>query len=197
MKIYILRHEDRNMDATFFSPLTEKGLTRSQNLINDLNKLNITKIYCSPYIRTMQTILPYSKASNNKLNLDYSLVEIQHPGIIPPYSVNLELPQYIANKFNYNPDYNSLIKPTDIIYPENECYLEIRTKKFIKNIILKYHKTDNNILIVTHQGLCKIMLKIINKYGNIKPSNELIKEYPTGIISLIFENNYWIYKKIN
>ena len=32
MKLYILRHEERINDATFFSPLTEKGLINSNNL---------------------------------------------------------------------------------------------------------------------------------------------------------------------
>ena len=34
MKIYILRHEDRTMDCTFFSPLTQKGLENAIDLIH-------------------------------------------------------------------------------------------------------------------------------------------------------------------
>ena len=36
MKIYILRHEDRTQDCTFFSPLTEFGLRNAKKLINVL-----------------------------------------------------------------------------------------------------------------------------------------------------------------
>ena len=60
MKIYILRHEQRTKDASFFSPLTKKGHENAKNLVDTLKKLNINKIYCSPYIRTLQTIHPYS-----------------------------------------------------------------------------------------------------------------------------------------
>ena len=197
MKIYILRHEDRTFDASFFSPLTENGLNNSLSLMNHLNNLGITKIYCSPYVRTMQTIYPFSKKSNLKLNLEYGLIEIQHPSIIAPKSANIELPLYIAKQFNYDNTYVSSFKPTDISYPEDEIQLEIRTKKFIKNIILKHYKTNDNILLVTHQGLCKIMLKIINKFGKNKPDIELTEKYPLGCISLIFQDNDWVYKKIN
>ena len=39
MKIYILRHEDRTMDLTFFSPLTKNGLEKSINLISYIKKM--------------------------------------------------------------------------------------------------------------------------------------------------------------
>ena len=58
MKIYILRHEDRTMDLTFFSPLTKNGLEKSVKLIDHLEKERINVIYSSPYIRTLQTIYP-------------------------------------------------------------------------------------------------------------------------------------------
>jgi len=197
MKIYILRHEERTIDATFFSPLTENGLINSNNLVNYLDKLNITKTFCSPFIRTLQTIYPFSEKNNIKLNLDYSLMEIQHESIIPPKSHNVELPLYIAKKFNYNPEYISKIKPEDISYPENNIFLEKRVKKFLKQIIYNYYKTNENILLVTHQGLCNVILNIISKFGNNKPNSELMNNYPIGCLSLIFENNQWNYKKIN
>ena len=36
MKLFILRHEDRTQDATFFSPLTKIGLDNSLNLMTFL-----------------------------------------------------------------------------------------------------------------------------------------------------------------
>ena len=33
MKIYILRHEERTIDASFFGPLTKNGILNSINLI--------------------------------------------------------------------------------------------------------------------------------------------------------------------
>ena len=64
MKIYVLRHEDRTMDLTFFSPLTKNGLDNSIELIKHLEREKINIIYSSPYIRTLQTIYPYCKKCN-------------------------------------------------------------------------------------------------------------------------------------
>jgi broad specificity phosphatase PhoE len=193
MKIYILRHEERTIDASFFSPLTKQGILNSINLIPLLENLNITTIISSPFIRTLQTIKPYSKKKNIKINLEYGLVEILHPDIIAPKSYNVRLPDYLCEEFNYNPLYNSIIKNTELIYPENDTLLEKRTKKILKYIIQKYYLTNNNILLVTHQGLCKNILKIINK----KDLQLDIDNYNTGTVSLIFDECNWTFKKYN
>ena len=44
MILYILRHEDRTQDCSFFSPLTELGLRNANNLIKILEKENIINI---------------------------------------------------------------------------------------------------------------------------------------------------------
>ena len=195
MKIYILRHEERTIDASFFGPLTKNGILNSINLIPILEKLNINKIYCSPYIRTLQTISPYSKKKKIKLNLEYGLVEIQHPDIIAPKAFKVELPDYLEDEFNKNINYKTIIKTSDLQYPEDEKLLERRTKNVLKKIIEVNYKTNDNILLVTHQGLCKNILKIVNNSFVI--DTEYINEYKTGTISLIFDTNKWIYKKIN
>ena len=95
MIIYLLRHEDRTQDCTFFSPLTKKGLENSIILKDKLKELDINVIYSSPFIRTLQTIYPYSISSGNKINIDYSLAEIQLPDLIPPNSYKVKLPKYL------------------------------------------------------------------------------------------------------
>jgi broad specificity phosphatase PhoE len=197
MKLYILRHEERISDATFFSPLTEKGLINSNNLVNKLEKLNITKIYSSPYIRTLQTIYPFSIKKNIKVNLEYNLIEIQHESIIAPKSKGIKLPSYMAAMFNYNPDYKSAMQPEMINYPETFEQVEYRTKQFLKALISKYHNTNEVILLVTHQSLCQVILNIIKKFGKVyDPTNTLLNDYPMGTLSLVFDNNNWTYKII-
>lgn len=66
MRLYVLRHEDRTVDASFFAPLTEKGLNNSKDLIKRLAKLKINKVYSSPFIRTLQTVYPYVKTNGLK-----------------------------------------------------------------------------------------------------------------------------------
>ena len=105
MKIYILRHEDRTMDLTFFSPLTKNGLDKSLKISDELGKLEINSIYSSPYIRTLQTIYPYSKRTSLPVKLDYSLTELYQSDNIPKKSYSVMLPEYIAKTFNNDENY--------------------------------------------------------------------------------------------
>lgn len=199
MKIYILRHEDRPQDCTFFSPLTEIGLRNAKRLIPVLKENNINLIFSSPFIRTLQTVNPFLKETNQTVNIEYGLSEIHHPDIIPPKSVGLILPGYLAKHYNYNPEYISFIKHNEIKYPENTKDCQNRMMKVIKHIIGKYYKTNLNILIVTHQGLCDTMIKIINKFSSDykqKLSNEISMGYQKGKVTLIFDND-WTFKKLN
>ena len=187
MKLYILRHEDRTNDATFFSPLTEKGLINANKLVDKLEKLNITKIYSSPFIRTLQTIYPFSKKKNIKVNLEYNLIEIQHESIIAPKSYGSKLPLYMAQLFNYNPNYITVREPTAIKYPETFNDVVERTIPFINALVKKYGNTNEVILLVTHQSICQSILKALNK-------SDL--DYPMGTLSLIYNGNQWIYNVI-
>jgi 2,3-bisphosphoglycerate-dependent phosphoglycerate mutase len=199
MKIYILRHEDRTTDCSFFSPLSELGLNNSKKLIQILKDNNINMVISSPFIRTLQTVHPYLKETSQLVNVEYGLSEIHHQDIIPPKSVGIVLPEYLAKYYNYNPNYVSFIKPNGIKYPENTKDCENRMKLTIKNIIEKYYQTDYNILIVTHQSLCNTMMKIINKFSQThrhKLTNNILIGYQKGKLSLIFDND-WTFKKLN
>ena len=132
MKIYILRHEDRTQDATMFSPLTETGLNNSIKLIQDLEDIDFDIIYSSPYIRTLQTVYPYVKKYNKKINLEYSLCEFQSSYLIPENSYQVRLPEYLAKSFGYNSHYKSIFDPENINYPENEHEVNKRIKFFYK-----------------------------------------------------------------
>jgi 2,3-bisphosphoglycerate-dependent phosphoglycerate mutase len=122
------------MDATFFSPLTQDGLNNSIKLMEFLEQTDIDVIYSSPFIRTLQTVYPYSKKHDIKINPEHSLSEIQHPHIIPIKSFQINLPQYIAEQFNYNPDYTSSLNPVEHVYPENDKNVSNRVKKFITKL---------------------------------------------------------------
>jgi broad specificity phosphatase PhoE len=197
MKIYILRHEDRTQDCSFFSPLTKPGLENSAHLVEPLTHESINMIISSPFIRTLQTIYPYSKESQVKINLEYGLIELHHEDLIPKKAVGISLPEYLAEAFNYNPTYKTIIKPTEITYPEKIQDLSKRVKKILKKIIEEYHATDYNIVIVTHQTICSIILSIVNKYSlKHKPNKSTITNYEKGQLTLVYENG-WTYKSIN
>lgn len=184
------------MDATFFSPLTQDGLDNSIKLIDILNKHNIDLIYSSPFIRTLQTVHPYVKFKGLKINIDHSLSEIQHPHLIPVKSYQINLPVYIAEQFNYNPSYTSTMDPTNHLYPEDEKGVQIRVKRFIAKLITDMVGTKYNILIVTHQIVCNIILKLATK----KTKNIIIESsynYPRGGITKVFDTDEFVFEPIN
>lgn len=203
MKIYILRHEDRTQDCSFFAPLTKQGLENSINLIKYLDNNKINKIYSSPFIRTLQTIYPYSKEKMLKINIEYGLCEIHHEDIIPKKAVGINLPEYLAESFNYNKDYKTIIKPNEIIYPEREKNVLLRIKKILREIIKQNIKEEYNIVIVTHQSLCNSVLKIVKKFSKDKSVTENLKDnilnnYEKGKLCLVFESDIgWVYKPLN
>lgn len=197
MRIFILRHEDRTQDASFFAPLTKNGLDKSIKLIPILNELYITHIYSSPYIRTLQTIYPFVKENKKSIKLEYSLSEINDPDLISRNSAGTNLPQYLAESFLYDASYNPVIQPENIKYPEVEQDVMIRLKNFLRILITNHFKTDDNILIVGHQVICSILLKIVNKHLKEKLSKEVIINYPVGSLSLVFDNSNWDFKPIN
>jgi 2,3-bisphosphoglycerate-dependent phosphoglycerate mutase len=197
MKIFILRHEDRTQDASLFAPLTKIGLDKSLKLANILDEINITTIYSSPYIRTLQTIYPYVKKKGKNVKIDYSLSEINDDNLISKNSVGTNLPEYIAESFLYDSQYKSVIQPENIPYPEKEKDVQKRIKQFLKGIILNHYQKDDNIIIVTHQVVCSNILKIINKLTgkNIDESNT--KNYPIGGLTLVLNNLDWVFQPIN
>jgi len=188
MKIYLLRHEDRPNDCSFFTPLTKKGLENSIKLVDFLEKCNINVIFSSPFVRNLQTIYPFSKKNNIKINLEYGLSEIHLKDIIAKQSKGISLPEYYAELFNYNKEYNTIIKPNEIRYPENSFYFEKRNKKVFEYIINTYKNTDANILICAHMETCIYLLKKINPE---------IKYYNIGYLSKFIDNDSWNFEPIN
>jgi len=191
MKIYILRHEDRTQDCSMFAPLTKYGLMKAEKLVSLLEGCKIDIVFSSPFVRTLQTIEPYMKKSQQKVNIEYSLSEINHEDIIPKKAVGMYLPEYIAENYHFDPTYKSFIKPTDIIYPEKFKNVDMRFKKFLGELFNQYIKTDKIILLVTHQSMCCSILNIVNKYTKL--DDEVVNNYPTGQLTLVYNDN-WTYK---
>lgn len=197
MRIFILRHEDRPQDCSFFTPLTKIGLENSVKLIKLLDNCGIDLIFSSPFIRTLQTIYPFASSKGLSINVDYSLSELHHPDIIPKQAVGMSLPEYLAESFKVNSENISITKPDGIVYPESQKDLEKRVKRFFKDIITKYHDTNYNIVIVTHKAVCAVMLNIIAKIKNINTlTPEFIENYEKGKLSLIWKNK-WTFKQLN
>ena len=99
--------------------------------------------------------------------------------------------------FNYDSNYTEKITPEEIIYPENQKNIIKRVKDILKHIITVHGSNNDNIILCTHQIICNVIMKIINKHGILKPNDEQMHNYPKGGITLIMDDSHWIFKPIN
>jgi broad specificity phosphatase PhoE len=153
MKLILLRHEERSIDIGFYSNLTDKGIINSCVLPIKLKNLNIDVIFCSPFIRTLQTIYYYCVKYSKKVNIEYGLYEYLHN----PYFL-LGRSYFSINDINdndllsiINNNYLSVVDINDFVILENEMNLERRIIKMFDNLKLNYN--DKTILIVSHKGI--------------------------------------------
>jgi len=180
MNIIVLRHEERaDNDIGVFSKLTENGRKNADSIVlENLSKENIDIIFCSPFIRTIETIYPYCIKNNIKINIEYSICEYLHNRYFiknePRYELNDILNNYPTKNLSkiINNSYKSLITKNDLIVLEDESHLEKRVKSFFDYLKLNY--SNKNILIVTHKG---VINKIKDLY--IEPTN-LDTNHPMG-----------------
>jgi 2,3-bisphosphoglycerate-dependent phosphoglycerate mutase len=75
--LYFIRHAepDYSVHDDMSRPLTPKGLSDAEKLVEKFSEIHIDSIYSSPYLRTIQTITPFSKARGLEINIIDNLRE--------------------------------------------------------------------------------------------------------------------------
>lgn len=177
MKLILLRHEERTSDISFYSELTEEGIINSLNIPNNIKSQGVNKIdviYCSPFIRTLQTSYTCSKKFRKKINLEYALYEYLHNPFFLLYNWYYEKSDIKDTKLLsiINNNYKSIVTCNDFIVLEDEINLEKRIIKFF-NVINTIDK-NKTVLIVTHKG-------VINKIKDLYfKKTSMDDEFPMG-----------------
>ena len=150
MKIILLRHEERNiLNPSYFTPLTENGIKNSVFLVDKLKKYKIHKIYCSPFLRTIQTIYPYAIHINKKIRLDYGLYEyIHNPFFLFDFQWFHNISEIDDQELKNicHSKYQSIIQKDDFQYLENENSLTQRITKFIESLKIKHKKPQPSVI---------------------------------------------------
>ncbi len=178
MKLILLRHEERNMlDPRFFTELTLNGKENTYSLISNLKKENIDIIFSSPFLRTIQTVYPFAKNNNIRINAEYGLYEYIHNPIFNEDNWYHSLNEYNNDKYSYiynilNHNYKSIVKKGDFEIMENNRSLENRLIKFFNYLLNNYQ--NKTVLLVSHMGTINT---IKNLY--IKPTNRS-ENFPMG-----------------
>ena len=179
--IYTLRHEQRPLDnSTYFVSLTEIGLKNSEILSLELSEIDFDEIYCSPFLRTIQTVIPYLKQNlKTKLKIEYALYE--------------HIDQTIFNSYTFRHHHTELYKD----YPEFKHYIDdsyqpylscdqLQYKEFINemyNRIIPFvthikNSTNKKILLVSHGTTINIIKKYLIDNKKYTENDEKKGNYP-------------------
>lgn len=172
MKLFLLRHEERPEESDFYTELTEKGKENSLNKIEELNKLNINIIFCSPFIRCIQTIEPYCIKYGKNANIDCSL------GEYPYNEMNTRMTHPVEFIELINMDYVPVLS-TMPLYETLKDFQE-RVKDFCSRLLMKYYDRNVNVLIVSHQSVINTIKHLVT---NSKQKLEIHSDFPMGCIS--------------
>jgi broad specificity phosphatase PhoE len=180
MKLIILRHAKRYSSPGFDIPLTSEGFEQADALIEKIEGLNlyIDEVYCSPFLRTMQTIYPYCKRNNIKINIENSLYEVCHKPFFDHTNYRNSINdlhvvwKYIYDIINFN--YRSYFNVSNIKINPHHVDITNRVNPFIysllkknKNRLRERKKSEKVILLVTHKSICNAIKKYFDKSVNI------------------------------
>ena len=145
MKLYVIRHGETNMGkkeliATEEEPLNENGIIQAKKIGEDLRKLDIHTIYCSPIERAKHTSMIIN-AKNKNILIDNRLEE-RNPGDLNGKPISY------TNREEYWNYY------TRIKYGTSENIQDFfkRVYDFLDELKTKNYKS---VLIVAHSGVSK------------------------------------------
>ena len=172
MKIYFLRHEEREKnDVLFRSTLNERGRGRAnESLKNFLGFLKPDEIYCSPFIRAMQTITPYMKDFRkvDTFNVEYGIAEtIHHQLFSNKFNQDFKHNENDYRMFPINRSYKSIFPPDQLKYFEDESKLRERVKVFARHLVRDKFNTKKNILICSHRSTLNMLINVFHNQNRI------------------------------
>ena len=153
-----------------------------KKLFNTMDVYNITKLYSSPFLRTIQTASYYSNKKNIPIHIDYSLCEfvVEEEKNLMTSLHNFIIPNTWHNTYNIIQK-NMLIDTFNNTETLDNCLNRVET--FINHIIEAYKNTDENILLITHMSIVNVILKVLKKNDE---TFFIDKYYPMGLITKVF-----------
>jgi broad specificity phosphatase PhoE len=153
--VWITRHGNRQdffqpewfntAERPYDPPLAEDGIAQAKLLGKRLQSEQIHHIFCSPFLRTVQTAFEVAEILDLPIALESGLGEWLHPEWMPGMPVRMPLEQLMQLYPRIDPTYESLIQPT---YPETEADVLKRTGKVSQTLSQRF--PNQNLLLVSH-----------------------------------------------
>lgn len=144
--IYLVRHceaEGQNSN----SPLTERGLIQAKRLSDLMSDIEVDRVICSPYLRAIQTIIPF---------VENRCIEIE---------IDSRLTERVLSSTSF-PDWMDKLEATfidmDLKYKDGESSIEAKNRIIqVVNEIKEYH--FKNTILVSHGGITSLLLNYFDK----------------------------------
>lgn len=183
MKLYVVRHGETNANKNYIIAgrtdvdINELGIQQAKEAGEIMKNKEYDQVFCSPLLRTRHTC-EYVNCQKIEVQLDDRIQE-RYAGI---YECTISYPKdpeglHIEEYWNYH--INKAYSKAETL---DELY--VRVKEFLEILQKKY--SDSNILIVTHDGVCRTIRWILEglpKSGNIREYSQKnceIREYELG-----------------
>lgn len=168
-KIYFVRHAkpDFNIEDELLRPLSEEGINDSKKVTEFLKDKNITKIYSSPYKRSVDTIKDFATLTNKDIELVEEFRERKvSNNWIEDFNAFAEK-QW--NDFNFNLE-------------EGENLNEVQERN-IRALSKLLNENDNeNILIGTHGTALSTIINYYDNTFNYQDFNRIKNVMPLIVI---------------
>lgn len=191
-KIYLLRHaqSEANEKGILAGPdnsvkLSAKGVKQSKNATKHLQKIEFTKIYCSPISRCFETIEPFVK-SRPKIDFEYhqNLKEMDYG------KWNGKKLDELSKKREWKVIQKS---PATFKFPDGESFVQLR--KRVQSFLTEVIDQPGSILVVSHGDVIKMFLACtleqpINTFQRfaVTPASLTIINYGQMVKSVVSTN---------
>lgn len=172
-KIYFVRHArpDFSIHDDLTRPLTEEGIESSKKVAEYFKDKNITKIYSSPYKRSIDTIIEVS----NIFNLDIEIIEAFRERKVSNAWIE-DFATFTENQWN---DFDYKLNDGETL---NE--VQSRNIRQLHKILLE--NDNQNIVIGTHRTALSTIINYYDKSFN-HSSFDKIKNIMPWIVCVEFE----------
>ena len=151
--VWIARHGHRfdfaypewflTADRRYDPALSDEGFVQVQQLANRLKQEPINHLFCSPFLRAIQTAHPISQLLDLPLKIERGLGEWLNPDWMTEYPQTSPIEELIQ-KYSIDQPYSSRLIPT---YPESESAMMQRMASIAGQLVAEF---SGNLLLVGH-----------------------------------------------
>lgn len=153
--LYLLRHAQSTANTKGVLAgqddsveLSKDGMKQADQLVNHLESLKISKVYCSPLTRCIQTITPFM-SENPKVDF-----------VIEPKLIEMDYGAWSGKKLSTlarDAKWKKVLnKPSTFTFPDGESFKQMRNR--VDKLLSQLASVKNPVLLVTHGDIIKMFL---------------------------------------